>query len=387
MDNFDLIIIGSGSGNSIPAEFADRRIALIEKGTFGGTCLNIGCIPSKMFVLPADVAEAAHNGHRLGLDTSFNGADWGAIRDRVFGRIDPITAGGEEYRASGTPNLEPDQGNGPLRPPAGHRGRRSPAPVPEHPGRHRVTPHHPRHRGSRPGSVPHLRHRHAARAVPRPSRHDRWWLHRNRMGHVFSGFGSEVTMFNRSDVLLRAVDPRWPPASPNSSDGGSMLHLGGMPDRVEAAGDAIRLMPGCIETSRGRRGARRHRSATELGPDRHRGRRTRRGRRRRVEVDETRRRTIEGVWAIGDVANNYQLKHLANAEAKVAFWNLANPDHPRQADYRAVPDAVFSDPQVAAVGLTERQATTPASISGRTKGLRRDRIRLGPRRRQIRSPR
>ena len=54
----DLIIIGSGSGNSIPEYLNDKRIILIEKGTFGGTCLNVGCIPSKMFVVPADAAVA-----------------------------------------------------------------------------------------------------------------------------------------------------------------------------------------------------------------------------------------------------------------------------------------------------------------------------------------
>ncbi|MDH4075116.1 MAG: mycothione reductase, partial [Acidimicrobiia bacterium] len=57
MDTFDLIIIGSGSGNSIPDHLAGWKIALVERGIFGGTCLNVGCIPSKMFVLPADLAE------------------------------------------------------------------------------------------------------------------------------------------------------------------------------------------------------------------------------------------------------------------------------------------------------------------------------------------
>ena len=66
---------------------------------------------------------------------------------------------------------------------------------------------------------------------------------------------------------------------------------------------------------------------------------------------------VPGVWALGDLANPYLLKHVANAEARVAFWNLAHPDQPRHIDYRAVPHAVFSHPQVAAVGLTEAQAT------------------------------
>ena len=48
-----------------------------------------------------------------------------------------------------------------------------------------------------------------------------------------------------------------------------------------------------------------------------------------IEVDDTMATNVDGVWAIGDIANTYQLKHLANAEAKVAFWNIA---HPRRLD-------------------------------------------------------
>ena len=84
VDTYDLIIIGSGSGNSIPPFLADRKIAIVERGVFGGTCLNVGCIPSKMFVLPADVAESARHGHRLGVSTSFDSVDWPAIRDRFL---------------------------------------------------------------------------------------------------------------------------------------------------------------------------------------------------------------------------------------------------------------------------------------------------------------
>ncbi len=100
-EQYDLIIIGTGSGNSIPAFLDDRKIALVERDVFGGTCLNRGCIPSKMFVLPADVALAAETSEKLGIHTQFNGADWPMIRDRIFGRIDPISAGGREYPRHG----------------------------------------------------------------------------------------------------------------------------------------------------------------------------------------------------------------------------------------------------------------------------------------------
>ena len=84
-EHFDLIIIGTGSGNSIPSpDFDDRRIAIIEKGTFGGTCLNVGCIPTKMYVYAADIALAAREAGRLGLDAQVTSVDWDSIVDRVF---------------------------------------------------------------------------------------------------------------------------------------------------------------------------------------------------------------------------------------------------------------------------------------------------------------
>ncbi|MEM8746405.1 MAG: hypothetical protein AAGF91_06860 [Actinomycetota bacterium] len=99
VETFDLIIVGSGSGNAIPDYLADWNIAMVERGTFGGTCLNVGCIPSKMFVLPADHILDAHHSERVNIDVEFHSADFPAIRDRVFGRIDAISAGGRDYRA------------------------------------------------------------------------------------------------------------------------------------------------------------------------------------------------------------------------------------------------------------------------------------------------
>ena len=70
MPDFDLVIIGTGSGNSIlTPEFEGWNVAIVERGVFGGTCLNAGCIPSKMLVLPADrMVEAAEATARLDVD-------------------------------------------------------------------------------------------------------------------------------------------------------------------------------------------------------------------------------------------------------------------------------------------------------------------------------
>ena len=101
LEHFDLVVVGTGSGNSVlTPDFDDWRVALVERDVFGGTCLNRGCIPSKMFVYAADVAhQAGHTGH-LGVDSTLEGVRWPEIVGRVFGRIDPIAQGGEEYRHS-----------------------------------------------------------------------------------------------------------------------------------------------------------------------------------------------------------------------------------------------------------------------------------------------
>ncbi|MBV8928166.1 MAG: FAD-dependent oxidoreductase, partial [Mycobacteriaceae bacterium] len=105
MTHFDLAIIGTGSGNTILDErYADKEVAICEQGTFGGTCLNVGCIPTKMFVYAAEVAQTARDTARYGVDAHVDGVRWADIVSRVFGRIDPLAAGGENYRRS-SPNV------------------------------------------------------------------------------------------------------------------------------------------------------------------------------------------------------------------------------------------------------------------------------------------
>ncbi len=97
--HYDLVVLGAGSGNMIVDDrFADRRVAIVERDRYGGTCLNRGCIPSKMLVLPADVADDAADGARLQLRTRFDGVDWPALRDRIFGHLDDVGDGGRAYR-------------------------------------------------------------------------------------------------------------------------------------------------------------------------------------------------------------------------------------------------------------------------------------------------
>ncbi|MDR0357948.1 MAG: FAD-dependent oxidoreductase, partial [bacterium] len=106
MRHHDLVIIGTGSGNSILDErFAGWDVAIVERSRFGGTCLNVGCIPTKMYVHTADMAAAPAGGARLGVDAELQGVRWPDVRDRIFGRIDAIVDGGRRYRIEDNPNV------------------------------------------------------------------------------------------------------------------------------------------------------------------------------------------------------------------------------------------------------------------------------------------
>ncbi len=355
-EQYDLIVVGSGSGNSIPDYLADWKIALVERDVFGGTCLNRGCIPSKMFVLPADVAVAAQTSAKLGIDTQFNGADWSAIRDRVFGRIDPISAGGRDYRATGTPNVTLIEGTARF---IGDK-------LLDVEGRIITAPSVLIAAGARP-VVPPITGLmetgfHTSDSIMRlPELPARLGIIGGgfiavEMGHVFSALGSKVTMINRSHTLLREFDhdiaQRFTEVFASRVD----LRLGHVPTKVQRVADGIEIICGDksfvvdeLLVATGREPNSDLIDVDAAGIEcRHHG---------TIEVDDTMATNVPGVWAIGDVANMYQLKHLANAEAKVAFWNIAHPDDVRHQSYKAVPSAVFSNPQVSTVGLTEQQAT------------------------------
>jgi len=101
MRTYDLIVMGAGSGNMLPGdELEHLRTAVIEPDRFGGTCLNRGCIPSKMLVVAADAARAVVEAKRLGVHATLERVDWPGIRARVFGRIDPLHDRAVDFRRS-----------------------------------------------------------------------------------------------------------------------------------------------------------------------------------------------------------------------------------------------------------------------------------------------
>ena len=67
------------------------------------------------------------------------------------------------------------------------------------------------------------------------------------------------------------------------------------------------------------------------------------------------RTNVDGVWALGDISNPVQLKHVANHEATIVAHNITHPDDLREMNHDFIPAAVFAHPQIGTVGLTEQQ--------------------------------
>ena len=362
MQHFDLAVIGSGSGNSLIDErFADWNVALIERDpVFGGTCLNRGCIPTKMFVLPADYAMSPTEAERLGVDLRYEGSDWAAIRDRIFGRIDAISAGGLDWRersenvtvfhgeASFVDNRTLRIGDDEISADriviaTGSRPRRLDVPGLDEVSDLVFTSDDIMRIDQRPKRLVIVGGGYIAA----------------EFAHIFSALGTEVTLINRSDVLLRSYDRDISDQFQRLIAGRVKLRLNQKLSSVEKDGK------GLIVVTTDRNGIEYEYFADAMlvavGRDRNSealnleaaGIDVRGG--GQIRVDAQQRTSVDGIWAMGDVSSDYLLKHVANAETRTVQHNLLYPDSPVETDHRYVPHAVFSNPQIAAVGATEQQ--------------------------------
>lgn len=360
--HYDLIVIGTGSGNSIPGpEFHDKSIAIVEKGAFGGTCLNVGCIPTKMFVYASEIALAVRESERYGISAEVSDGDWPSIVNRVFrDRIDPISASGEEYRRGPkTPNIDVyDQHASFIAPKTIRTGQGSEEAIIS---------------GDRiviaTGSRPFIDQKVIDSGV-------RYYTNENIMrleslpesmvvmgggyiamefAHVFDALGVKVTVVNRSEKLLRQLDSdisdRFTEITKEKLD----CRLGRTIDSITENDGVVTLTLDDGSTAQGEvflvatgripNGDLMDLDKAGVEMDG-----------RRIKVDQYGRTTAPDVWALGDVSSPYLLKHVANAEMRAVKHNLLHPEDLQPMPHENVPAAVFTHPQIGTVGLTEDEA-------------------------------
>jgi len=361
MKHYDVLVIGSGAGMHIvnKALMSGLSVALVESGPLGGTCLNRGCIPSKMIIYPADVINLIRDSGKLGIKARIEAVDFAAIMDRTRRLVESDRAHMEEgidqvrglalyrdvgefvsdytLRASGetmeAENIFIVSGARPRIPPI--KGLED---------------------------VEYLTSRTVwdIDEAPKSMIIVGGGLVAVEFAHFFSSVGTEVIILSRSPRLLRHAEPEVSELLERSL-GRRMTIVKGL-EAVEAnqRGSTKEVITVDRKTGESRSfsgeslfiAAGRRSNSDLLKPERTGVELDDRG---YIKVNEFLETSKEGVWAFGDAIGRAMFRHVANYEAGIAWYNFSH-SHKIPTDYSAVPYAVFSHPQIASVGLTERES-------------------------------
>lgn len=365
MDRFDLIVIGSGAGTHIASEATknDLSVALIDHGPIGGTCLNNGCVPSKMLIYPADVIRTLHDAEAVGVDGNITGVDFqkimGLMRSTVLSsRLKLVAA------------IESKKGIALYRDTAEFVGDRT------------------LKSGDRILTAPRIVIASGARPLipPIPGLKEAGYLDNVSLlelmeppkslivigagyigceySHFFSAIGTEVTLLGRSPRVLDNEDPEICRIVRGVLSKYVKLHTSyeAVNVRVEgkkkvvSARNQIDNKIYNFEADEILVAAGRRPNSDILKPEKTGVETDEHG---WIKVNDYLETTKQGIWAIGDAIGKYMFRHTANYEAEVVAHNLfiiKNKDEKAKADYHAVPHAVFTHPLVAGVGIKEAQA-------------------------------
>jgi dihydrolipoamide dehydrogenase len=353
--DYDVVLIGSGPGGYPAAIHAARmgaRVAIVEqKATeWGGTCLNWGCIPTKTLIQSAEVLKLVREAGQFGVKVGEPEIDWPAMQARKDTVVSGMRRGVQGLlKANG---VEMVVGRGRL---AGE-GRVSVD------GRDLSA----RHVVLAPGSVvavPPFKGADQALTsdgiiglpeVPRSLVVVGGGVVGMEFAGVFSLLGTQVTVIEMLDQLLTPLDPDIAGRFQKLMEKrGVRFELSAKVESVEkrGAGFRVRFDRGDVEADQvlvatGRRPNTADMGLEESGVALERG---------AIRVDAHLRTSVPGVFAIGDATMISMLAHTATYQGEVAIHNALG-EHPISADYTAIPACIYTDPEIAFVGLSEAQA-------------------------------
>ena len=356
MSDFDLFVIGAGSGGVRAARIAaahGAKVAIAEEYKVGGTCVIRGCVPKKLLVYGAHFAEDLNDAAMFGWDVSHCRFDWPVLRDNVLAEVgrlekaytDTLTTHGveifhERATLAGPNELQLASGKsikaGKILISTGARPN-----MPNLDGiEHAISSNEVFHLEKLPKRIVIAGGGYIA----------------NEFAGIFHQFGSHVTLVNRSDVILRGYDEQMRDRLLQiSMTKGIEFRFNAMFDRIEKRDGSLHIgMTGCddIEAdallfATGRvpnvEGLGLKEAGVALGD------------KGQIKVDENSRTNIPSIFAVGDVTDRIQLTPVAIREGH-AFADTQFGNNPWTVDYDCVPHAVFSHPPIAGVGMTEGQA-------------------------------
>jgi len=374
MRNYDVIVIGSGAGAIISDEAAsqDLKVALIDKGPLiGGTCLNWGCIPSKMLIYTADRIVEIEEAKKLGIEAEIKNIDFHFIMERMrkSRQADQVQIR-EGIKQS--KNLDFYEGEGYF---VGDyllevngeklKGERiciasgSRVLVPPIKGLENVdylTNESVLELKERPDSLIIIGGGYVA----------------VEFGHFFAAMGTTVTILEMADRLVLSTEPEISEVLKSDLSKRMGVHTDTLAEEVKEGEHGVLVITKDTNTGKRREfTAQRIMMAVGRGSNadimkvENTGIET--DRRGFIKVNEYLETNQKGIFAIGDANGQQMFRHMANREAEIVAQN-AFYGTKIQVDYSAVPNAVYSHPQIASVGLTEAQARENYNILiGRTK--------------------
>ncbi len=365
MDKFDLIVIGSGAGMHVVSSAAEERlrIALIDQGPTGGTCLNNGCIPSKILIYPADVIRNLQQGKAIGVHGRIEKIEFQRIMSRMHTIVDNSRKNLEDS-IEADPNITYFRSTAEF----------TDSYTLQAGGRILTAPKIVIATGARP-LVPKIRGLQETGYLDNVSLLSLEEPPKSLIiigagyigceyGHFFSAMGTEVTVIGRSPQVLNNEDPEicrivkgalgqhmqvvtsHEVVEVETKDGKKVVSAKSVVDgkisRFEA--DEILLAAGRRSNSDLLKPEK-----TGVETDGHGW----------IQVNEFLETAREGIWALGDAIGKHMFRHTANYEAWVVSHNALRAtklEDMEKADYHAVPHAVFTYPMVAGVGMKEAEA-------------------------------
>jgi mycothione reductase len=360
MKQYDVIVIGAGDGGlaiAFTAASENLKVALIDKSTVGGTCVNNGCVPSKTLIAAADRVVEIKEAARLGIRADIRDIDFKAVMKRmrraVFGGRRAITDAlaatleidfvGSECRFIDDRTVE-----------AGGEKRRGKKIFIASGTRPSVPP----MRGL--DGVPYLTNESVLKLGKKPQ--SLVVIGGGYVGleyaHFFSALGTRVTVIDRNHVLLPFEEPEISDLLRKELGRRVDLLLGAEADEVRRSGGVY-----TVRLKRDARGKKISAEAVMVAAGRMSNADLLRVGNAGIEtdaagfikVDEFLRTNKKHIWAVGDANGRAMFTHAADKEAELA-WHNATRRKKVAMDFASVPHAVYTWPQIASVGMTEARA-------------------------------
>ena len=357
MPDFDVIVVGGGTGNNVAAAAADAGLetALVEPGPLGGTCLNRGCNPSKMLIQAANAADRVREAERFHVDATVNGTDHAAVVDEMDDLLGGIAEDMEaRYREKDHLTLFKQ------------RTRFVDERTVEIDGEAVMGEKVVIATGSRPivppieglSEIDYLTSQEALylREPPESLVIMGGGYIAVELGYAFGALGTDVTIVEMLDTLLPREDGDVAAAFTEIAADRHDVYTGHRVTAIEEidggyavhaeteAGEGVTVDGDEVLVALGRRP-----NSDDIGLDAA-GVAVDDG--GFVETDDRLRTTAENVWAQGDVAGNALFKHSGDYETDHTIANVVRGEG-RSVDLSAMPHTIFTEPQVAGVGATE----------------------------------